>query len=284
VERLEDRRMLALASLPDQALAVGGTPVAVAVGPVDRDAWQDLVSLSADGRLTVAINGGSGSWSRVAVSDLGLAADGVHGLALGLIDDDSLLDAVIQHAAGITVARGDGTGRFAPLQTWRPDDATTLVPEAGGRVGLAVTLVDDDFHADLIAVLPGTNEVLVFLGGGGDGDSGPLRAPVRYASGAEQPVEVVVGQFLGSPLRDLAVGHRDGTVTFLEGLDDGAFQLRPAAAVGGLGEFAAWRRTILTRTAIWIWRSAAAIASRCCGRTTTSCPPVRSATAISPRG
>jgi YD repeat-containing protein len=236
VERLEDRRMLALASLPDQALAVGGEPVAVAVGPVDRDAWQDLVSLSADGRLTVAINGGSGSWSRVAVSDLGLAADGVHGLALGLIDDDSLLDAVIQHAAGITVARGDGTGRFAPLQTWRPDDATTLVPEAGGRVGLAVTLVDDDFHADLIAVLPGTNEVLVFLGGGGGGDSGPLRAPVRYASGAEQPVEVVVGQFLGSPLRDLAVGHRDGTVTFLEGLDDGAFQLRPAAAVGGLGE------------------------------------------------
>ena len=63
--------MLAMASLPDQPLPVGGTPVAVAVGQVDRDAWADLVSLGADGRLTVAINGGNGSWSRTVVSDWG---------------------------------------------------------------------------------------------------------------------------------------------------------------------------------------------------------------------
>ena len=44
-----------------------------------------------------------------------------------------------------------------------------------------------------------------------------------------------MGQFLGSPLPDLAVGHRDGTVTVLEGLEGGVFQLRPAATVGGLG-------------------------------------------------
>ena len=236
--------MLTLASLPDQTLLVGGTPVAVAVGQVDRDAWADLVSLGADGRLTVAINGGDGSWSRLAVSDLGLAADQVHGLALGLIDDDLLLDAVIRHDAGITVARGDGTGRFAPLQTWHPDDAGSSPALDSGlstldsAPGLAVTLLALDsrrstLRSDVIAVLPGANEVLVFFGGGGDG--GPLQSPARYASGAQQPVDVVVGQFLGSPLPDLAVGHRDGTVTFLEGLEGGEFQLRPASAVGGLG-------------------------------------------------
>ena len=105
--------------------------------------------------------------------------------------------------------------------------------------GLAVTLLALDsgrstFGSAVIAVLPGANEVLVFLGGGDGG--GPLQSPARYASGAGQPVDVLVGQFLGTPLPDLAVGHRDGTVTFLEGLGDGAFQLQPAAAVGGLGQ------------------------------------------------
>jgi len=230
--------MLMFASLPDQALPIGTTPVAVAVGRVDQDAWPDLVSLGTDGRLTVAINGGDGGWSRLVVSDLGLDAGGTaHGLALGLIDGDELLDAVVQHDAGITVARGDGTGRFAPLASWRSGDAGAFVPSDAARVGLAVTLVNADFAADVIAVLPGSNEVLVFWGGneGSGGTAGPLAAPVRYASGANEPVDVIAGQFLGSPWPDLAVAHRDGTVTFLVGMGDGMFQLQPAATVVGLG-------------------------------------------------
>jgi len=230
--------MLMFAALPDRALPIGSAPIAVAVGRVDQDAWPDLVSLGTDGRLTVAINGGDGGWSRLVISDLGLDAGGTaHGLALGLIDGDELLDAVVQHDAGITVARGDGTGRFAPLASWRSGDAGAFVPSDAARVGLAVTLVNADFAADVIAVLPGSNEVLVFWGGneGSGGTAGPLAAPVRYASGANEPVDVIAGQFLGSPWPDLAVAHRDGTVTFLVGMGDGMFQLQPAATVVGLG-------------------------------------------------
>ena len=236
MERLEERAMLAFQSPPVWGLPVAGSPVDVAVGPVDRDAWEDLVSLAEDGRLTVARNGGDGSWNSTVASDLGLVEPvTAHGLTLGLLDGDSLLDAVIQHSDGITVARGDGSGSFVPQWTWRAGSSGSLAPADGGRVGLAATLVNEDFFTDLIAVSPSGDEVLVFWGRGPGDAAGPLQSPVRYASGGREPVDVVVGQFVGDALPDVAVGHRDGTMTVLEGLPGGTFQLQSAATVGGLG-------------------------------------------------
>src|SRR5262249_27200061 len=103
-------------------------------------------------------------------------------------------------------------------------------PAGGGRVGIAVGLLGDDLLADVAAVAPGTNEVLVFRGTGGG-----VAAPDRYPSGAGQPVAVVIGDFVGDRLPALAVGHRDGTLTFLEGLPGGRFAPRPALTVTGLG-------------------------------------------------
>ena len=201
VERLEERAMLAFQSPPVWGLPVAGSPVDVAVGPVDRDAWEDLVSLAEDGRLTVARNGGDGSWNSTVASDLGLVEPvTAHGLTLGLLDGDSLLDAVIQHSDGITVARGDGSGSFVPQWTWRAGSSGSLAPADGGRVGLAATLVNEDFFTDLIAVSPSGDEVLVFWGRGSGDAAGPLQSPVRYASGGREPVDVVVGQFVGDAL------------------------------------------------------------------------------------
>src|SRR5207248_7550016 len=47
-------------------------------------------------------------------------------------------------------------------------------------------------------------------------------------------VAVAVGDFVGDTLPDLAVGHRDGSVTFLQGLPGGTFLPRPDLTVPGL--------------------------------------------------
>jgi hypothetical protein len=92
-------------------------------------------------------------------------------------------------------------------------------------------MLGDGLVPDLITVSPGTNQVLVFHSTG----QGTFTGPDYYASGASQPVAVIVGDFVGDALPDLAVGNRDGSVTFFQGLPDGQFLARPDLTVHGLG-------------------------------------------------
>src|SRR5262249_29597643 len=82
-----------------------------------------------------------------------------------------------------------------------------------------------------ITVSPGTDEVLVYLGKGDVTFTGPD----RYGSGGSVPVAVTAGDFLADGLPDLAVGHRDGPVTFFQGLPGGQFLARPHLTLHGLG-------------------------------------------------
>ena len=95
---------------------------------------------------------------------------------------------------------------------------------------------------------------------------------------------MVVGQFLGSPLPDLAVGHRDGTVTFFEGLENGGFQLQPAAAVGGLGAIYGLAAGDFDEDGDLDVAVSGGDRVTVLWQDDDSCRPVRSATAISRKG
>lgn len=233
LEPLEDRILLSLGSRLDQVFPTGPKPLAVQIGQIDGATPVDLAVLGADGQLTVALNSGQTTWQSVTSVDLGVGP--ASGLALGRFDTDLLTDVVIQGPSALTLARGDGTGRFTVSQTIIPGAAGVLAPRDGGTVQLAAALLDNDSFTDLATVAPGSNEVLVFKGSA----AGLNKVPERYASGASQPVAVVAGNFLGGPWPDLAVGHRDGTVTFLEGQASGRFDPRPEFTVTGLGRVAA---------------------------------------------
>ncbi len=99
-----------------------------------------------------------------------------------------------------------------------------------GFVGVSSALLDQNHVLDLVTVSQSTNEVLVYLG-----KDGLLQEPVRYASGASEPVTVSVANFVGNAAADIAVGHLDGTVVFLEGQGDGTFTVQPDARTTGLG-------------------------------------------------
>src|SRR5262249_11667730 len=107
-------------------------------------------------------------------------------------------------------------------------------PAGGGRVRMASGLFDGDFFTDVAAVVPGTDELLVFRGNG----TTLSATPDRYASSGHQPVAVVAGHFTGDALTDLAVAHRDGTVTLSEGLPGAPSRPTPALPSTGLGAVA----------------------------------------------
>src|SRR6478609_8308301 len=111
-EPLEDRRMLALASLPDQPLAMPAAPIDVALGLLNADPYKDLAVLNSDGSLTVALNHGDNNWQNKLTTSLGLGS--LYGMALYLRPGDSLADMAVQGSNAVTVMANDGAGGWSP--------------------------------------------------------------------------------------------------------------------------------------------------------------------------
>ena len=87
-ESLEPRVLLTI-DVNQPFLAPGG-PIAQVSERFDANASYDLVTLAADGRLTVALNGGSGAWGSIHTLDLSLG--NAAGLTSGRINSDPFAD------------------------------------------------------------------------------------------------------------------------------------------------------------------------------------------------
>lgn len=233
-ERLEERLVPALLSPPDRLLPAAAAPVAVAAPDLDGDGRPDLAALSAGGVLTVARNAGDGTWVSATPASLGVAA--ATGFAFGAADRDPLIDVAVQTPDGLLVAAGDGAGRFSRFRALTPGAAGAFAGPAGARVDPAFLPGADPARPGLVAVSPQADEVWVFPP---EGDGG-FGTPARLPSGADGPVALAVGDWAGDARADVAVGHRDGTVTVFEGTAAGLVA-RPDLAVAGLGPVAALR-------------------------------------------
>lgn len=201
----------------DQPFSAPGGPVAMVAERFDANAGLDLVTLSADGRLTVALNEGDDAWESIQSIDLGLTTG--YGMTSGLVNSDPFTDLAIQTADEISIAISDGAGHFTVTQMLTPAAAGQMARSGEIPVGLALGVFDQNSSADLAVVVPGTNELLVYMGTG----DGAFGGPTRFFSGGTEPVSVVTGQFVGNASPDLAVAHSDGTITFFVGDGSGGF-------------------------------------------------------------
>ncbi|MES2790039.1 MAG: putative Ig domain-containing protein [Planctomycetota bacterium] len=220
--------MLTLTSPPDQLFGLAAAAVDVELGFIDDDSRNDMIALDADGNVSVALNNGDDTWRQVKVSDLNIV--GATGMTLGLINDDAVLDVIIQGANEIVVALGDGSGGFTRNQSLTPAGAGEL-SVSGSQIDVLATMLNHDSLTDIAVVIPGTDEILVYLGQ----PNGTFGSPLRYSSGGSTPVRVAVGDFVSSIEPDLAVAHTDGSVTFLRGDAAGGFVLQASSTVTGLG-------------------------------------------------
>jgi hypothetical protein len=161
--------------------AIGGTPVAVAVGKFNSDADPDIAVAVADGRivlLTSHIN--SGAMSPCAA--LGLSHDagkditGIDGpvaLAAADLNGDGKLDLAVVGTAGLSVFFGDGDGAFS---------ASSSNPMAAGTkpMGLAIANFNRDEFPDIIVANEHSDDVSIFVGTGQGHFALPCSVSIGY--------------------------------------------------------------------------------------------------------
>lgn len=224
---LEKRQLLAgdfgivvQASL-DEALATVANPVVVRLGDFNGDVHQDAAIVSSSGQLTVALNGGDGTW-RTRQTTL-LTSGSVLGMEVSLVNGDAAPDLILQTPDQLLIALNSGTGLFTVAQTLTPFPPGEMArPVNAGPARMLVTDLDGDLFADLVVTAPQSNQVAVFFANG----DGTFALPVIEHSGGVGPVTTAAGNFAGSALPDILVGHTDGSLHFLENAGSRSFDLR----------------------------------------------------------
>ncbi len=222
-EQLEDRRLLAVASLPDQLLPVPQPPVYLSAGNVSSSQSADLINVTRDGGVVVALNADSNAWLST------VATQPVTGPVLGattvLLNADGFDDLLLRTSTELLVLNSDGAGGWLPGQ--QVGVAGVVDPTTHPTVTPVVGYLGSDLAIDLVLPLPQSDQIAVLRGAGMPG----FHTPVYLDTGGSQPIAVAVGDLIGGPQADVIVGHADGQLTFLEGDTDGSLVLRGDLAV-----------------------------------------------------
>ncbi len=216
---------------PATTFATGPGPISVAVGDFNGDNIPDLVvahSGDPNGNrsgVTVLLGTGDGSFQTPRTYNVGMQ---FYSVAVGDFNGDGTPDLaaagyIANLTGGVSVLLGNGDGTFQPAQTF----AAGIGPNS-----VAV----GDFNGDGIPDLAvadggvfGQSSVVSVLLGNGDGTFQPARS---FAVGSG-PVWVVVGDFNGDGIPDLAVAnYASNTVSVLLGNGDGSFQPAHTLAAG----------------------------------------------------
>ncbi len=221
IEQLELRQMLAIASPPDQNLLLSEPAIYLAPGHFDLGGPSDLVSVSRNGRIDVAVNNNQNGWATRSTFQLpgGSAANPVLGATTALLNNDPYDDLILQTASEIVMLASDGhTG----WQSFSTTSYTGVVDATAHPIVKPIaTNLGSDTRIDLVWPLPQSDQIAILYGTG----DGKFQTPVYLTTG-KNPLVVASGNLLGGPNNDLVIGFADGSIRFLEGNNQGTLQLR----------------------------------------------------------
>ena len=131
---------------------------------------------------------------------------------------DPFTDLIVASADSISVFHNDNAGNLNVVQSFDALSPGGFVSPLAVANTLSVDFVDPGPLADLVAIAPGDDAVLIYPGNVG----GTFDAPTVYSTGVATPTTAVVADVLGDRLPDVIVGHADGSIVFFEGSASGS--------------------------------------------------------------
>jgi FG-GAP-like repeat len=203
----------------------GNLPVSVAVGDFNGDGKLDLAAAGFEGRITILLGTGTGSFDQAGSTHVAL--DSPNPLAAGDFNGDGKLDLAVgvstlmPPSRNITILLGAGTGFFSSSNSF-------AVGVSAESIALAAGDFNGDGKLDLAVTNGSSSNVSVFLGAG----TGSFGAATNFAVGVT-PRSVAVGDFNGDGKLDLAVANSgSNNVSILLGTGAGSFEAATNFAVG----------------------------------------------------
>ncbi|MCI0486877.1 MAG: FG-GAP-like repeat-containing protein [Blastocatellia bacterium] len=220
----------------DSPVAVGGSPIRVAVADFDSDGFLDLATPNlsgSPGEVTIRFGDGTGTFPTR--SDITFAGVTDHRGPVGIVSADfngdnnpdlALLNRNLNH---VRILLGDGNGGFTvgPPIAVGSFPLSIAVGNFNGDANLDLAVVNNNFTPT--CTNPGS--VTILLGNGSGGFSQAPGSPVTVGRGANS---VAVGNFNADVNADLAVTNNcDNNVTILLGNGLGGFSPASGSPVNG---------------------------------------------------
>jgi hypothetical protein len=210
---------------PATSFFPGPIKVSIAVGDFNGDGKPDLAVAEFEGRITILLGTGTGSFDRAGSAHV--AIDSPNPLAVGDFNGDGKLDLAVGVSTlmpllrEVTILLGAGTGFFSSSNSF----AVGVSPEA---IALAAGDFNGDGKLDLVVTNGNSSNVSVLLGTG----TGSFGAATNFAVGTT-PRSVAVADFNGDGKLDLAVANAgNNNVSILLGDGTGSFKAATNFAVG----------------------------------------------------
>ncbi len=193
------------------SFSVGNQPLQIALGDLNGDEFQDLVSANQSSQNISVLKGKTGGAFDAGVFPSIGASGAVTALALGKVDGDAFLDlvATVQDSQSIIILRGKGDGTF---------QAPTSI-QVGQILSVALADLNGDNKLDIVAAI--TAKTIAVLLGNGDGS---FQTQVLYKAG-QTPGSLAIGDLDGDGALDLVTENEtDGVIAILMGNLDGTFR------------------------------------------------------------
>ena len=201
------------------------SPQSIAVGDLNGDGNQDLVTANSHNDVSVLLGNGNGGFAPAVQFAVGVGPTAPQSVAIGDFNSDGKKDLVTANFGtnNVGVLLGNGTGGFGP--------AVQFAVGVGGTAPQSVAIGDfnSDGKPDLVTANSGTNNVGVLLGNG----AGSFAPGISIADVLD-PRSMAVGDFNGDGKQDVITANSTlNGVNVLLGNGAGGFAAPRFFAVGG---------------------------------------------------